>query len=124
LSFTRVARVEDLKPGQSRSLRVGIRRIAVFNVDGLFYAIEDACRHMKAPLSTGRVVGTTLTCSWHGWKYEITTGACHDKDWGCVRTFPVKVEAGEVLVSDTENPRPEAEAGEDPDDIPTPVFRS
>ncbi|HZI93850.1 MAG TPA: Rieske 2Fe-2S domain-containing protein [Patescibacteria group bacterium] len=124
MSFTRVARVEDLKPGQSRSLRVGIRRIAVFNVDGLFYAIEDACRHMKAPLSTGRVVGTTLTCSWHGWKYEITTGACHDKDWGCVRTFPVKVEGGEILVSDTENPRPEAEAGEDPDDIPTPVFRS
>jgi len=128
MTFARVARVEELSPGQSRSVRVGVRRIAVFNVAGVLYAIEDACRHMKAPLSTGRVVGTTLTCSWHGWKYDITTGACHDKEWGCVRTFPVKVEHGEILVSDTENPPASDASGEDPGDetgeIPTPVFRS
>ena len=124
MGFTRVARVEELKPGECRALRVGIRRIAVFNVEGTFRAIEDACRHMKAPLSTGRLSGTTLTCSWHGWKYDVITGACHDKAWGCVRTFPVKVENGEVLVSDVENPRPDDEADGDLDEIPTPVFRT
>ena len=126
MSFVRVARVEDLKPGQCRSVRAGIRHIAVFNVEGVLYAIEDACRHMKAPLSTGRVVGTTLTCSWHGWKYDIVTGACHDKSWGCVRTFPVKVEKGEILVSDRENPRPDTDGpeGDDGEEFPTPVFRS
>ena len=126
MTFARVARVEELRPGSCRSLRVGVRRIAVWNVAGNLYAIEDACRHMKAPLSTGRLVGTTLTCSWHGWKYDITTGECHDKSWGCVRTFPVKVVDGVIMVSDTENPRPDP-AGEDHDaddaDI-TPVFRS
>lgn len=124
MSFTKVARVEELKPGQSRALRVGVRRIAVFNVGGEFYAIEDACRHMKAPLSTGRLDGTTLVCSWHGWKYDILTGECHDKAWGCVRTFPVKIENGEILVSDQENPRPDGEGDDDLDEIPTPVFRT
>jgi nitrite reductase/ring-hydroxylating ferredoxin subunit len=119
-----VASEKDLAPGQSRSVRVGIRRIAVFNVDGTYYAIEDACRHMKAPLSTGRVEGRTLTCSWHGWKYDIVTGACQDKAWGCVRTFPVKVENGEVMVSDTEIPAPDEPDGDDLDDVPTPIFRS
>jgi nitrite reductase/ring-hydroxylating ferredoxin subunit len=85
--------------------------------------MEDACRHMKAPLSTGRLNGTTITCSWHGWKYDVTTGACHDKSWGAVRTFPVKVENGEVFVSDQENPRPDADAGDEAEDFPTPVFR-
>ena len=124
MGFVRVARENDLTPGQVRSVRVGVRRIAVFNVGGTLYAIEDACRHMKAPLSTGRVEGTTLTCSWHGWKYDVTTGECHDKAWGCVRTFEVKVEAGEVLVSDVERPRPGDQPEQDLDDIPTPIFRS
>jgi len=126
MTFVRVARVEEIRPGQSRSVRAGVRHIAVFNVGGALYAVEDACRHMKAPLSTGRVEGTTLTCSWHGWKYDIITGACHDKSWGCLRTFPVKIEAGQILVSDLENPRPDSDQdpGEDGSEIPTPVFRS
>jgi nitrite reductase/ring-hydroxylating ferredoxin subunit len=86
---------------------MGRRQIAVFNVGGTFCAIEDACLHMKAPLSTGRLSGTTLTCSWHGWKYDISTGACHDRARGCVRTSPVRMEKGAVLVSDVQNPRPD-----------------
>jgi len=124
VNFTKVARVEELKPGQCRALRVGVRHIAVFNVAGSFHAIEDACRHMKAPLSTGRLDGTTLICSWHGWKYDIITGACHDKEWGCVRTFPVKVENGVILVSDQEYPRPDSDGDDNLDEIPTPIFRS
>jgi len=124
MSFARVARLDELKPGQCVSLRVGLRRVAVWNVGGRLYALEDACRHMKAPLSTGRVDGTTLTCSWHGWKYDITTGQCHDKSWGCVRAFEVKVENGVILVSDTEYPREGDGPEDEPDEIPTPVFRS
>lgn len=126
MSFTRVAAVGELKPGQARSIRVGTRRIAVWNVDGEFFAIDDACKHMKAPLSTGRLSGTTVTCSWHGWKYDVTTGQCHDKQWGCVRTYPVKIEQGAILVSDVPRDQPgtDDEAGDDPDDFPMPVFRS
>ncbi len=124
MTFVRVGRLASLRPGQALSARVGIRRIAVFNVDGALHAIEDACKHMKAPLSTGRLEGTTLTCSWHGWKYDVITGACFDRAWGCVRTFAVKVENGEILVSDTEDPGPEDPPADEPEEIPTPTFRT
>ena len=124
MSFIRVAKTGDIPPGACRALRAGIRRIVVWNVAGTFYAMEDACRHMKAPLSTGRLAGNTITCSWHGWKYDVTTGECHDKEWGAVRTFPVKIQDGELFVSDEENPRPDAgDASDDTEDFPTPVFR-
>ena len=123
MKYVKVARTDKIVPGRPATLRVGIRHVAVFNVEGEFYAIEDACRHMKAPLSTGRMTGTRLTCSWHGWQYEVTTGACVDKDWACVRTFPVKVENGDVLVSDEPNPLPERDGPDDTDDVPTPVLR-
>lgn len=123
MTFARIGLLEDLKPGQCRSVRVGIRRIMIWNVAGTLHAYEDACRHMKAPLSTGRLEGTTLVCSWHGWKYDVTTGACHDKSWGCLRRFPVKVEEGEILVSDEAIGHPEGDDGSD-DEIPIPVFRS
>lgn len=127
MSFTRVARQDEIKPGQCRTIRVGITRIAVWNVGGRFHAIEDACKHMKAPLSNGRIEGTTLVCGWHGWRYEITTGECHDKSWGCVKTFDIKLENGVVLVSEEARPMPDSKPDEDPDgdleEFPTPAFR-
>jgi len=123
MSFIRVARADEIPPGACRSVRAGIRRIVVWNVGGTFHAMEDACRHMKAPLSTGRLAGTTITCSWHGWKYDVTNGECHDKSWGAVRTFAVKIEGGELFVSDEENPRADDTPEDDTEDFPTPVFR-
>jgi len=122
VSFTSIGRLEDLAPGQCRSVRLGVRRVAVWNVGGQLHAIEDACRHMKASLSTGRLEGNILTCSWHGWKYDVTTGACLNPEWACVKRFPVKVENGMILVSGEEIPRDEP--GDEPEDIPTPTFRS
>lgn len=126
MSWRDVARLEDLPQGQCRTVRVGIRRIAVWNVDGTLYAHEDACKHMKAPLSTGRLNGTTLTCSWHGWKYDVTTGECHDKSWGRVRTFPVRVSDGVIQVSDVElhPPGEDGPPDEPEEEIPRPIFRS
>jgi nitrite reductase/ring-hydroxylating ferredoxin subunit len=123
VSFTTVGPLSELPPGRCRSVRIGVRRVAVWNVGGTLHAMEDACRHMKAPLSTGRLEGTVLTCAWHGWKYDVTSGACLDPSWACVRRFPVKVENGMILVSGDEIPRAGGE--DDPEEeIPTPVFRS
>jgi len=116
VSFVRFARPEEIPPGGNKSVRIGLRRIAVFNVGGTLYAIEDACAHMKAPLSQGRLKGTELTCTWHGWAYDIVTGRRKGKELGCVRTFPVKIEAGSILVDPTVEDAgvcEEAEAQED-----------
>ncbi|HXI01962.1 MAG TPA: Rieske 2Fe-2S domain-containing protein [Candidatus Saccharimonadales bacterium] len=98
MSFVRFAALSDIPPGRNKSLRIGLRRIVVYNVEGSLYALEDACAHMKAPLSAGRLRGMKLTCSWHGWTYDITSGRRTEREGVCVRTFQVKVENGEVLV--------------------------
>lgn len=98
MSFVRFAKQEEIPPGGRKSLRIGLRRIAVFNIAGTLYAIEDACAHMKAPLSQGRLAGMELTCSWHGWAYDIATGRRKGREAGCVRIFPVKIESGVILV--------------------------
>ena len=122
MRFTPVGPLSELPPGRCRSVRVGVRRVAVWNVNGTLHALEDACRHMKAPLSTGRVENGILTCAWHGWRYEVSTGACLDPAWACVRRFPVKVENGMIFVSADE--APPDDPGDEPEEIPTPVFRS
>lgn len=101
-------------------MRLGLRHIAVFNVKGTLYAIEDACAHMKAPLSNGRMKGTRLTCSRHGWIYDISDGRRVGKEIGRIRTYPIKTVGGEVLV-DPDDPRlvPDPpESGEGEDELP------
>ncbi len=98
MSFVRVAPLSEVLPGGSRSVRIGLMRIAVFNVGGKLFAVEDAWTHMKAPLSSGTLRGRELTCSWHGWTYDIATGRGMGKAKGSVRTFPVKVEGETIYV--------------------------
>lgn len=124
MNETFVARLVDLTQGQCRAVRTGTRRIAVYNVGGRLHAIEDACGHMKAPLSTGRLVGTTLTCSWHGWRYDVTTGACLNSAHTCLRTFPVVVREGSIYVSDEPAGGADEHPCDDPDPIPTPIFKT
>jgi nitrite reductase/ring-hydroxylating ferredoxin subunit len=113
MSFVRFAALSEIPPGRNKSLRIGLRRIVVYNVDGAFYALEDACAHMKAPLSAGRLQGMKLTCSWHGWTYDITTGRRTEREGVCVRTFQVKVDNGEVLVDPAVPGSPGATPDED-----------
>ena len=102
--FVRVAAVADLPPGSCRSIRIGLRRIAVFNIAGSFHAVEDACAHMKAPLSGGRIRGAEVTCARHGWVYDLATGRRVDKEGTSLRVYAVKVEAGAVYVGTAGDP--------------------
>ena len=72
--WMRLCAVSDIAPGTCRSCEAGGRRIAVFNVDGTFHAIDDACAHRGGPLSEGTVAGTFVTCSWHFWRFDLSTG--------------------------------------------------
>ncbi|MBI5059008.1 Rieske 2Fe-2S domain-containing protein [candidate division KSB1 bacterium] len=98
LRWFKVCKVEDLKPGQARSIRLLARLYAVFNVSGEYHAIDGSCRHMKANLAAGRVTGKTVECFMHGWRYDVTTGACSTVESGSVATYPVKIEDGAVFI--------------------------
>jgi nitrite reductase/ring-hydroxylating ferredoxin subunit len=74
-AFVKVATTGELTPGQAKRIEAGGRRIALFNRDGAYYAIEDTCPHRGGPLSEGQVEGNVVICPWHGAKFDITTGA-------------------------------------------------
>jgi len=70
--------------------------IAVFRVGDAFYAIDNRCPHKGAPLGEGALEGTVVTCPWHGFTVDVTTGICPRNRVLRVRTFEVE-EIGDGL---------------------------
>jgi nitrite reductase (NADH) small subunit len=95
-----VARAEEIAPRKARVIRTGDGNVAVFRTeDGGLYAIEDRCPHRGAPLSAGLVYDNDkVACGDHGWSIRLADGGVEPPECGKVRTFPVKVEDGVVLV--------------------------
>lgn len=97
--LTKVASKAEIPAGTGKVVEVGGKSIAVFNCEGSFYAIDNTCKHRGGPLAEGSLAGTTVSCPWHGWEYDVTSGACQMDPSIKVQTFDVKVEGDDVLVS-------------------------
>lgn len=101
MDWTDVAPVADFPSGAVRSVDVEGTAIAVFNLAGRYYALEDMCSHEAEPLSGGLVEGEEVICPRHGAHFSIVTGAALSPPaYEPVATFPVRVEAGMVQVRD------------------------
>ncbi len=88
-----------ISPGHGIQCTVGNKILAVFNVDGKFYAIDDACSHAGGSLAEGPVAGSVVTCPWHGATFDILTGAAlSDPAYEGVKSYNVKVQDGKVFV--------------------------
>lgn len=99
--FVEVAALDQLPPGQGTTVAVAGKNIAFFNVDGTVYAMDDGCLHAAASLGSGKREGKVVTCRAHGWKYNVTTGCTLQvPDYG-VKSYPVKVEDGKILIAVT-----------------------
>ena len=70
----KVAETNEVPPGTAKAVDVEGRPVALFNIDGTYYAIDDTCTHRGGPLSEGEVDGTVVTCPLHGATFDITTG--------------------------------------------------
>lgn len=96
-----VGATADLLPGEFRVVWDGDTAIAVFNIDGAFYAIEDVCTHDGGELAGGAVEGFEVECPRHGARFDLRTGAALcPPAYEPTRTFPVKVEDGVVYTRD------------------------
>ena len=71
----KIAAINDVPLGQAAAFTVESQRIALFNVEGTYYAIGDTCTHRAGPLSEGAVQGTKVACPWHGAEFDLKTGA-------------------------------------------------
>ena len=74
MSMMKVANVNDLKAGEGKVVEADGKELALFNVDGKFYAIDNTCTHRGGPLGEGFLEGDIVTCPWHGAKYDVRTG--------------------------------------------------
>jgi len=70
----RIASTAECPPGTSIERVVEGRIVALANVGGAWHALDGLCPHQGGPLGTGRLCGTVLTCPWHGWQFDVTTG--------------------------------------------------
>lgn len=95
----KVCAVADLPPGDARVVPVNEKEVAVFNVGGAFHAMDNACPHRGAPLSDGRLEGKTVTCPWHGWRFDVSTGSLVVNPKTRQTTYPVAVRDGCVYLS-------------------------
>lgn len=93
-----VAQAADVPVGEGRVVDAEGTALALFNVDGAFCALENACVHRGGPLGEGELEGTTVVCPWHAWRWDVKTGANINNPAVRMPCFPVSVDGGRVFV--------------------------
>ncbi len=95
----KVAETKDLPPGSGMAVEVEGRQLAIFNVDGKYFAIDDTCPHSGGPLSEGDLEGEQVVCPWHGAIFDLKDGSVQcppaDEGVGCYR---VEVDGDDIKV--------------------------
>ncbi len=86
----------EVPPGSSKVFESAGRRVAVFNLDGRFHAIDSVCPHRGASLAAGDLQGTVVACPLHGWEFDVITGDCTSHMGHRVEQFAVRVDDGEL----------------------------
>jgi len=97
-TFVRVAKTSELPPGEGRVVVVQGHPVALFNVDGRFYAVSNVCLHRGGPIGEGFLDDAVVTCPNHGWEYDVRTGTNLANPMARLRTFEVRIEGDDVLV--------------------------
>ena len=99
-TWTKITHVENIPPREGRPVRVGDLELAIFNINGRFLTIENACPHKGGPLCDGIVTGTSVVCPLHGRHFDLESGMpIRASDPACLAIFPTRVEDGIVMVN-------------------------
>ena len=94
-----VGRAEDVPAGRGATVELdGGKELALYNIDGEFYCIENFCPHKGAPLADGTLCGHAVACDWHGWRFDVRTGACVNRVADAVETYEVVIEDGWIKI--------------------------
>jgi nitrite reductase/ring-hydroxylating ferredoxin subunit len=116
IDWIRLAPATALPRGAAARVRVDGEAIAICHTVSGYRAVDDYCPHMGGPLSQGTLSGDTVTCPWHGWRYDLLGGARADRAGQPVRTYPTTVREGWIFLSPDPGPgleRAELEGTED-----------
>jgi nitrite reductase/ring-hydroxylating ferredoxin subunit len=98
-TFVKVSTLQDLGPGQGQLVTVNNKRIALFNVAGRYYALDDSCPHRGGPLSQGDLEGGEVVCPWHGARFALETGAIKAPPAAVgVASYPVRIQGADIEI--------------------------
>ena len=99
MSYQRLCSLAELpSPGTARQLALGSLPVAVCNVGAQVHAFDGKCPHRGGPLGQGTLEGTQLTCPWHAWTFDATTGECVTTPGVWQTKYAVEVEGDSLLV--------------------------
>jgi len=97
--FHKVARVDEVPPGEARAVEVNGEQIALYNVEGVFFATCNICSHDEAYLAEGWLDDDVVTCPAHGAEFSVRSGeALSFPATEPVATYPVRVDGDDILV--------------------------
>ncbi len=97
-TFVKACAASEVAPGTGKLVTVAGKEIALFNVDGTFHAIDNECPHRGGPLSEGEIEGCIVTCPWHAWQFDMTTGESITDD-SKVERYEARREGDDVLIA-------------------------
>jgi nitrite reductase/ring-hydroxylating ferredoxin subunit len=98
MAFLRAAKKDEIPAGTIREFQVNGKTIALANVEGTFYAVNNTCLHRGGPLGQGELEDKVITCPWHGWQYDVTTGKVTMNPSIGVDTYAVEVRGQDIFV--------------------------
>jgi len=96
MPFLRAARKDEIPPGSIREFQVNGSTLAIANVDGKFFAIDNTCLHRGGPLGQGTLAGKAVTCPWHGWQYDVTSGKVTQNPTVGVACYTLEVRGDDI----------------------------
>ena len=97
-NFIKAVGKANVPEGRGKAVTLEGNAIALFNVGGTFHAIDNTCKHRGGPLGEGELDASQVTCPWHGWQYDVTTGECMTTPGLTQKKYNVKVEGDDVLI--------------------------
>jgi nitrite reductase/ring-hydroxylating ferredoxin subunit len=98
MALMRAAKTDEIPVGFVREFQVDGNTLAIANVDGKFFAINNTCMHRGGPLGQGELTGKIVTCPWHGWQYDVTTGKLASNPSVGVQCYPLQVRGEDIWV--------------------------
>ena len=103
MNWIDIGAVSDIPLRGARKIKTPVGCVALFRTDmDEVFAAADRCPHKGGPLSEGIVHGQSVTCPLHNWVFDLNTGQAQGADSGSIAVYPVRIEAGRILIDATE----------------------
>jgi nitrite reductase (NADH) small subunit len=98
MAFVKAADLADIPDGEGAVVEIDGKKIALFRCEGTYYATDNTCAHRGGPLGEGLLEGTTVICPWHGWEFDVSSGACLNNPKARIKIYPTRIEGSALLV--------------------------